>query len=120
MGTYQPYNFLNENQEMDGFDADIAKEIAKGLDVDIEFVSQEFSGMIAGLKANKFDMVVSQMTITEDRKKEMLFSDPYITNQVKVIVSEKYFQCRFHKAVVGRFIVIRVPSPNSLRRDTEP
>lgn len=28
MGTYQPYNFLNENQEMDGFDADIAKEIA--------------------------------------------------------------------------------------------
>lgn len=88
MGTYQPYNFLNENQEMDGFDADIAKEIAKGLDVDIEFVSQEFSGMIAGLKANKFDMVVSQMTITEDRKKEMLFSDPYITNQVKVIVSE--------------------------------
>ena len=88
MGTYQPYNFLNENQEMDGFDADIAKEIAKGLDVDIEFVSQEFSGMIAGLKANKFDMIVSQMTITEDRKKEMLFSDPYITNQVKVIVSE--------------------------------
>ena len=88
MGTYQLYNFLNENQEMDGFDADIAKEIAKGLDVDIEFVSQEFSGMIAGLKANKFDMVVSQMTITEDRKKEMLFSDPYITNQVKVIVSE--------------------------------
>ena len=88
MGTYQLYNFLNENQEMDGFDADIAKEIAKGLDVDIEFVSQEFSGMIAGLKANKFDMVVSQMTITKDRKKEMLFSDPYITNQVKVIVSE--------------------------------
>ena len=88
MGTYQPYNFLNENQEMDGFDADIAKEIAKGLGVDVEFVSQEFSGMIAGLKANKFDMVVSQMTITEDRKKEMLFSDPYITNQVKVIVSE--------------------------------
>lgn len=88
MGTYQPYNFLNENQEMDGFDADIAKEIAKGMGVDVEFISQEFSGMIAGLKANKFDMVVSQMTITEDRKKEMLFSDPYITNQVKVIVSE--------------------------------
>ena len=88
MGTYQPYNFLNENKEMDGFDVDIAKEIAKGLGVKVEFVSQEFSGMIAGLKAHKFDMVVSQMTITDERKKEMLFSDPYITNQVKVIVSE--------------------------------
>lgn len=88
MGTYQPYNFINEDKEMDGFDAEIAKEIAKGLDVDIEFVSQEFSGMIAGLQTGKFDMVASQMTITDERKKEMLFSDPYITNQVKVIVKD--------------------------------
>ncbi|WP_407389927.1 transporter substrate-binding domain-containing protein [Carnobacterium jeotgali] len=88
MGTYQPYNFLNEDKEMDGFDVDIAKEIAKGLDVDVDFISQEFSGMIAGLQTGKFDMVASQMTITDDRKKEMLFSDPYITNQVKVIVTE--------------------------------
>ncbi|WP_174729334.1 transporter substrate-binding domain-containing protein [Mesobacillus harenae] len=88
MGTYQPYNFLNENQEMDGFDADIAKEIAKGLDVDVEFVAQEFSGMIAGLQAEKFDVVISQMTITDERKKQMDFSDPYITNNVKVIVHE--------------------------------
>lgn len=88
MGTYQPYNFINEDKEMDGFDVDIAKEIAKGLDVKVEFVSQEFSGMVAGLQTGKFDMVASQMTITDDRKKEMLFSDPYITNEVKVIVTE--------------------------------
>lgn len=88
MGTYQPYTFLNKEGELDGFDVDIAKEIAKGLDVEIEFVSQEFSGMIAGLQTGKFDMVASQMTITDERKEQMLFSDPYITNDVKVIVSE--------------------------------
>jgi L-cystine transport system substrate-binding protein len=88
MGTYQPYNFLNENKEMDGFDADIAKEVGKRLDVDVEFVAQEFSGMIAGLQAEKFDVVISQMTITDDRKEQMDFSDPYITNHVKVIVQE--------------------------------
>ncbi|MEH7108107.1 transporter substrate-binding domain-containing protein [Bacillus sp. JJ1764] len=86
MGTYQPYNFLNKNKQMDGFDADIAKEIAKRLDVKVEFVAQEFSGMIAGLQAKKFDAVISQMTITPDRQKQMDFSDPYITNNVKVIV----------------------------------
>jgi L-cystine transport system substrate-binding protein len=88
MGTYQPYNFLNENKEMDGFDVDIAKEVAKRLGVEVEFVAQEFSGMIAGLKAEKFDMVISQMTITDERKEQMDFSDPYITNNVKIIVQE--------------------------------
>ncbi|HHY74742.1 MAG TPA: transporter substrate-binding domain-containing protein [Bacillus bacterium] len=88
MGTYRPYNFLNEKKEMDGFDADIAKEVAKRLGVEVEFVAQEFSGMIAGLQAEKFDVVISQMTITDERKEQMDFSDPYITNQVKVIVHE--------------------------------
>ena len=88
MGTYQPYNFLNENKEMDGFDVDIAKEVAKRLGVEVEFVAQEFSGMIPGLLAEKFDMVISQMTITDERKEQMDFSDPYITNNVKIIVQE--------------------------------
>jgi cystine transport system substrate-binding protein len=88
MGTYQPYNFLNEEKEMDGFDADIAKEVAKRLGVEVEFVAQEFSGMIAGLQAEKFDMVISQMTITDERQEQMDFSDPYITNHVKIIVQD--------------------------------
>ncbi|MFD1957286.1 transporter substrate-binding domain-containing protein [Paenibacillus thailandensis] len=88
MGTYAPYNFLNENKELDGFDVDIAKEVAKRLGVEAEFVTQDWSGMIAGLQAKKFDAVVSQMTITDERKQQMDFSDPYITNQVKIIVKE--------------------------------
>jgi cystine transport system substrate-binding protein len=88
MGTYQPYNFLNKDQQMDGFDVDIAKEIAKRLGVKTEFVAQEFSGMLAGLQAKKFDAVISQMTITPERQKQLDFSDPYITNDVKVIVRQ--------------------------------
>lgn len=88
MGTYQPYNFLNEDKEMDGFDVDIAKEVAKRLGVEVEFVAQAFSGMIAGLQAEKFDMVISQMTITDERKEQMDFSEPYITNHVKIIVQD--------------------------------
>ena len=75
MGTYQPYNFLNENKEMDGFDVDIAKEVAKRLGVKAEFVAQEFSGMIPGLQAEKFDMVISQMTITDERKNKWIFQN---------------------------------------------
>lgn len=88
MGTYAPYNFLNDKKEMDGYDADIAREVAKRLGVEVEFVSQEFSGLTPSLQAKKLDAIISQMTITDDRKKVLDFSDPYITNQVKIIVKE--------------------------------
>jgi len=86
MGTYPPYNFMNEQNEVDGFDADIAKEIAKRLGVEVKFIPTEWSAMIAGLEKGKFDMVISQMTITEERKKQMDFSEPYIKNTVNIIV----------------------------------
>lgn len=88
MGTYQPYSFLNEDGELDGFDVDLSKEVAERLGVEAEFVSQDFSGIIPALQTGKFDMVASQMTITDERQEQMLFSDPYLTNDVKVIVRE--------------------------------
>lgn len=88
MGTYAPYNFMNKNQEYDGFDVDIAKELANRIGVKPKFVAQDFSGLIPGLQKGKFDILVSQVTITEDRKKQIDFTEPYITNDVKVIVKE--------------------------------
>lgn len=88
MGTYAPYNFMNKEKEYDGFDVDIAKELAKRLNVEAKFVAQEFSGLIPSLQKGKFDMLVSQVTITEDRQKQIDFTESYITNDVKVIVKE--------------------------------
>ncbi|MFF2912722.1 transporter substrate-binding domain-containing protein [Paenibacillus sp. NPDC057934] len=86
MGTYAPYNFLNEKHEIDGFDADVAKAVAKRIGVEAEFITGEFSGLIEGLQKDKYDALVSQVTITDDRKKTMDFSTPYIKNAVNVIV----------------------------------
>ncbi|WP_144511268.1 ABC transporter substrate-binding protein [Bacillus sp. FJAT-22090] len=88
MGTYAPYNFMNKDKEYDGFDVDIAKELAKRLDVKASFVAQEFSGLIPSLQKGKFDILVSQVTITEERQKQIDFTEPYITNEVKVIVKD--------------------------------
>ena len=87
MGTYPPYNFLNADEVMDGFDADIAREAARRIGVEAEFVPTEWSGMIEGLLRGRFDTVISQMTITPERQKQMDFTQPYITNQVRIIVS---------------------------------
>lgn len=88
MGTYAPYNYMDKNKEYTGFDVDIAKEVAKRLDVKAKFVAQDFSGLIPGLQKGKFDMLVSQVTITDDRKKQIDFTEPYITNEVKAIVKD--------------------------------
>ncbi|MEK4485307.1 transporter substrate-binding domain-containing protein [Psychrobacillus sp. FSL H8-0484] len=87
MGTYAPYNFMNADKEYDGFDVDIAKELAKRLDVKAKFVAQDFAGLIPSLQKDKLDILVSQVTITEDRKKQIDFTEPYITNEVKVVVN---------------------------------
>ncbi|WP_411344445.1 substrate-binding periplasmic protein [Paenibacillus sp. WLX1005] len=88
MGTYAPYNYLDSNKQVIGFDADIANEVAKRLGVKVEFTTQAFSGLIPSLQAGKFDAIISQVTITDERKQQLDFSDPYITNQVKIIVNE--------------------------------
>lgn len=88
MGTYAPYNYLDKDKQYTGFDVDIAKEVAKRLDKKAKFVAQDFSGLIPGLQKGKFDMLVSQVTITDDRKKQVDFTEPYITNEVKAIVKE--------------------------------
>lgn len=88
MGTYAPYNFLNDKHEVDGFDADVSKEVAKRLGVQVDFITGEFSGLIEGLQTGKYDALVSQVTITDDRKKTMDFSTPYVKNSVSVIVKD--------------------------------
>lgn len=88
MGTYAPYNYLGENGEYTGYDVEIASEVAERLDVEAEFVAQDFSGLIPSLQQGKYDMLVSQVTITPERQQVIDFSNPYITNNVKVIVKE--------------------------------
>ncbi|MGN7387951.1 transporter substrate-binding domain-containing protein [Sporosarcina sp. SAFN-015] len=77
-GTYPPFNFLDDDNNFQGFDVDISNEIGKRLDVDVEFIATNWDGLIGGLKADKFDIIIGQMTVTEERKKSVDFTDPYV------------------------------------------
>jgi lysine-arginine-ornithine-binding protein len=76
-GDFRPFAFMGPDGKLQGFDVDVANEICRRLQMECEFVVQDFKGMIPALNANKFDLVVSSMTINEDRKKQVLFSKPY-------------------------------------------
>lgn len=75
--TYAPFNYKNEAGNLDGYDVDVAKGVAGIIGADLEFVCQKWDGMIPALLANKFDLVIASMSITNKRLEKMDFSTPY-------------------------------------------
>lgn len=76
-GTYPPYSYHDEADNLVGFDVEVAKLIADKLGVEAEFVETKWDAMIAGLDAERFDIIVNQVSITEERLEKYDFSEPY-------------------------------------------
>ena len=74
---YPPNSFLNDNNELDGFDISVAKEIAKHMGVDIEFVTPGWEVMTAGRWSGRWDMVIGSMTPTSARAQILDFPALY-------------------------------------------
>ena len=85
-GTYAPFTYHDPNGQLVGFDVEIGREIAKRLGVKPEFLEGKWDGLIAGLDANRYDAVINQVGITEQRKQKYDFSDPYIASKAVLIV----------------------------------
>jgi polar amino acid transport system substrate-binding protein len=76
--TWPPFEYVNDKtNQIEGFDIDLLNAIAEKENLDIEYVNVVFDALLAGVAQGTYDAGISSITITEDRKKEMLFSDPY-------------------------------------------
>jgi polar amino acid transport system substrate-binding protein len=85
--NYAPQSFLNDAGELDGFDIDVAKEIAKRLGVNVEFKTPTFDLVQAGGWNGRWDLSVGSITITESRKADLDFTEPYYFTPAQLAAS---------------------------------
>ncbi len=89
-GTWAPWTYHDENDELVGYDVEVGKAIAEKLGVTATFVEGEWDGLLAGLDAGRYDIMVNGVGITPDRQEKYDFTTPYAYNRTAVIVRGDY------------------------------
>lgn len=92
MGTnasFPPYEYVDDNGKIVGIDAEIAQAIADKLGMKLEIKDMEFESLVPAVKAKSIDLALAGMTVTDERKQSVNFSDSYSTGVQVVIVKEK-------------------------------
>jgi polar amino acid transport system substrate-binding protein len=86
--TWAPFEYVDENsKEIIGFDIDVFNAIAQDQKLEITYKNVAFDPLLAGMAQGMYDAAISSITINAERKKNMLFSDPYFTAGQMVVVS---------------------------------
>jgi cystine transport system substrate-binding protein len=85
-GTYPPFNYQDESGKLTGFEVELAEALAKELGVKAEFQPTKWDGILAALESKRLDVVINQVTISDERKKKYDFSTPYTVSGIQALV----------------------------------
>lgn len=87
-GTWSPWTYHDKDGKLTGFDVAIGERIAQKIGVKAQFVEGKWDGLLAGLDAGRYDLMINGVGITKERSQAYSFSDPYAYDRVAVIVND--------------------------------
>jgi len=88
-GAYPPFNNLTASGDLVGFDIDIAKALCARMAVECSFVAVDWDGLIPALQAGKIDIIAASLTITEERRKHVLFTHRYYATPLAIVARKE-------------------------------
>ncbi len=106
--VYPPMEFKDEKGDTVGFDVDLANAIGEKLNRKVEFVSIQWDGIFTGLKSQKYDCIISSVSINEERLAEYAFTDPYIANAQVIVVGKNNTSIKSEKDLAGKNVGVQV------------
>ncbi|MBS9335246.1 transporter substrate-binding domain-containing protein [Fructobacillus sp. M1-13] len=84
-GTYAPFSYHDDNGQLTGFEVEIARALAKKMDLKVNFVQSKWDSLIAGLNAKRYDAVINNIGITDERKANYRMSEAYLYPRAALI-----------------------------------
>lgn len=106
--TFKPFEYKS-GDKYDGFDIELIQAVAKELGADkVEFVDTEFKGLIPGLQAKKFDLIVSAMYITDERKQTIDFSDTYFPGGLTIMLKKDNDKIKGIEDLKGKKVAVQI------------
>jgi polar amino acid transport system substrate-binding protein len=112
--TWPPFEYVDEQTKaIEGFDIDLMKAIAEKEGLDIEFVNVAWDPLLAGMAQCQYDAAISSISILPERKKEMLFSDPYFEAGQLVTVRKDNTDITDKDALAGKVVGAQIGTTGS-------
>jgi len=105
--TFPPMEFV-DNGKRTGFDIELTEALAKAMGKQVEWVDIDFKGLIPGLISKRFDMAVSAIYITDERKKVVDFSDSYYAGGLVVMVKDNNTSIKKLADIDGKKVSVQV------------
>ncbi len=106
---FAPFEFQDETQkEYQGFDMDLIRAIGKEMGYEVEIQNIGFDGLIPALEAKNIDVMISGVTINDERKQKVLFSDPYYESGLAIVVREDNQDIHTFQDLKGKKVAVQI------------